>query len=316
MLKPLITATTITITLIAGSCSADEAPTTTTPAVVPAPASVPAAPIAAPTTTTTTTTIAAPAPVVVEPVVVVAPERAPLGAFVYGWDTPTPEGAAWGETFVGRCPEWGNPTPHRLSYLGSARPFVYIEPQIEGLQDILDGLVDDCMIETLSLIPNGTVVAPLAENNGGWVNWHWADHKDGTRATGAMFTEAFAYIQALDPGEHLWCYSPAKGGRFNPTDYLPEQFDFVCPSAYDRDGTLSGTDVAAYTGSLAAEYGVPGILAQTGTTQADKTAWLIEALEEGARQGLAGIIYFNSNGQEEIAWSFDMQAAGFFASDN
>jgi len=205
-----------------------------------------------------------------------------LGAFLPGWETaPTP--LAYQQTYVGAC----NPAyvlPHRLTQMYGNTPVINIEYP-GPIEDILDGSTDQCWRDILSQAPAGSIVVPLAEANGNWVPWY---------TTPAGFKEAFARIQSLDPGNHVWCWAPDAHGRFR--DYEPASYDLYCPSIYEwHASTISGF-VSLATGNR------PTLVQQFGVTS-DHEAWINAVVTEGNNRGWKGVVYFNAD-KYAIDWSY------------
>jgi len=172
--------------------------------------------------------------------------------------------------------------PHRLAQMYGNKPFIYIENSGRPITDVLSGDMDECWRSILGQVPEGEIVAPLAEANGEWVSYH---------GTPEQVAQAYERIRSLDPGHHRWCGSFTIMANVDPyVEAVLPHVDVLCPSAYDFDGAQ---DVAGKVRAHA-EHGLPVLLAQTGTVRDDKRAWLNGLVRELYGE-VEAVIYFNQH---------------------
>ncbi len=189
------------------------------------------------------------------------------------------------QTYVGmpQGPPYWSALGHRLSQMCGNSAFVYVNGSGYTIEQVIDGSLDEQWLYLLDQLPANAIFAPLAEMNGGWVDYH------GTIEQAAA---AYAHLSELDAGRHTVC------GSFtvmaNSDAYLQAvapYVDLACPSVYDNDGTHSPASVAAVARAHAASAGLPLILAQTGTVRENKPEWTLELTAE---LGNTVAIYFDN----------------------
>lgn len=214
-------------------------------------------------------------------VLVLAGCRAPLGVFEPGWETDPIQNVEYQQTYVGACAE-AYVLPHRLEQMHGNKPFTYIENSGHEIEDILTGALDTCWRTILSQVPEGEIVAPIAEANGDWVSYH---------GTPEQVAQAYARLRTLDPGTHRWCGSfTIMGNTQQYMDAVLPYVDLWCPSAYDWNGEI---DVPNKIRSVETR-GLPVLLAQTGTVREDKAGWL-DQLRLDLYGEVEAVIYFNKD---------------------
>lgn len=218
-----------------------------------------------------------------------------LGVFSPGWTTYSPSNVDYQQTYVHPCPQengW-HPLTHRLADMDGNEPFVYINGSGFSINDVLSGALDECYRTVLSLVPDGVIVAPLAEMNGNWTDY---------AGTPLQAIAAYERIRSLDPGDHVWCGSFTIGtfGGVSADEYLQAvapYVDYACPSHYDNSNVVRSGEVVALAASAhGASANLPVIVAQTATDSVNKVEWLLDLLHEAESVGnIDGVIYFNSD---------------------
>jgi len=174
---------------------------------------------------------------------------------------------------------------HRLAYMGSNQPFIYVETTGWSIEDTISGALDDEWLAVMATIPSNAVFAPIAEANGTWVTYHGSVEQ---------VRQAYARIAGLYTGNKMCGSFTIMGGSAAYLQAVAPYVDLACPSHYTNGG-LSASSVANSARNHAASAGLPLILAQTGTkgTDAYKTQWIVDL---GKNLGSVPVIYFNQHG--------------------
>ena len=230
------------------------------------------------TTTTTVVTVPTTMPQVTRPT--------NLGLFTPGWDSRSPSWVAMAQTYVNvdSLYLW-----HRISQMNGRPCFVYVETTGYSIVDTIDGTLDAAWSDIISQVPSYCYFAPIAEMNGTWTTYHGTPWQAG---------QAYARISRLYPGSKMCgSFSIMRGSAAYLAEVAP-YVDVACPSHYDMNGSLSGATVARQAEAHAASAGLPLILAQTGTVQADKVGWAIEV----ANATRAIVIYFDQHAFATGGW--------------
>lgn len=167
-------------------------------------------------------------------------------------------------------------------------PFMYVPTQA-SIEEVIDGTTDQCWLDMLAGFPANAIFAPIAEMNTS------GEAYAGTPAQAAL---AYERLAGLNAGRFPMCAS------FVHNDWLSQDrwveavlpyVDLICPSSYNHK---RDPNTEWYTED-SLKWGLPVILAQTGTVHADKLAWFVNLLDD--LDGIEGAIYFDQH-QYAMGW--------------
>ena len=168
---------------------------------------------------------------------------------------------------------------HRLGQMNGKPCFVYVETTGYDIEATLSGSLDDEWATIMAQIPDRCYFGPIAEADGKWTTYH---------GTVAEVEAAYARIASMYTGTRMCGSFTVRKGEAYLAAVAP-YVDIACPSHYDSDGTLSALDLAAQANAHAASAGLPLILAQFATIQAEKVEYAVTVADHV--NGIA--IYFN-----------------------
>jgi hypothetical protein len=144
------------------------------------------------------------------------------------------------------------------------------------------------------------IVAPLAEMNGDWTVWSAIG-----RAT--TYQKAYRRIQSLALCHVRWAYAPSDFAGW--ASYFPGdgagRIAFVAPSVFAWSCRRDAASVVQAAAKMGERFGLPTIIAQTGTPcRTGRAEWYADLFAGAAEAGVFAVIpgHFPRGGQPLQPW--------------
>lgn len=175
--------------------------------------------------------------------------------------------------------------------------FIYWENYGYSLDSIINGTQDNNIRSFASAICPGTTLALFHEMDGNWDSW------DGTVGsnTPTKVIQAYQHIHDIigSKVKYAWVVNdsdvPDRAGN-RPANYWPGSayVDIIGVDGFDWDGHTTFMQAIAPNYDVVKSYGKPVWITSVGTVS-NRASWITDALAQAKANGVAGLIYYDSN---------------------